>query len=152
MSEAGHGSIVLFSSIYGSFSPDPAIYEASMNKNPIKYGVGKPGIIQMIRYMAVHWGKNNVRCNCISPEPLPNKKVQQESPEFVDRLAKNSPMGRIGRPPEIAGTVAFYFPKLLNILLAKIYVMTEGGLFGKCRNGEVQLKAVMPFLTICCVT
>lgn len=107
MSEAGRGSIVLFSSMYGSVSPDPAIYEEPMNKNPIEYGVGKAGIIQMTRYMAVHWGKCNVRCNCISPGPFPNKKVQQESPEFVDRLAKNSPMGRIGRPEEIAGTVAF---------------------------------------------
>jgi NAD(P)-dependent dehydrogenase (short-subunit alcohol dehydrogenase family) len=101
------GSIVLFSSMYGSVSPDPLIYEAPMNKNPIEYGVGKAGIIQMTRYLAVHWGRQNVRCNCISPGPFPNPGVQAANPGFVDRLAQKSPLGRIGQPEEIAGAVQF---------------------------------------------
>lgn len=108
MAEKGVGSIVLFSSMYGMVSPDPRPYEGTlMNKNPIEYGVGKAGIIQMTRYMAVHWGKQNVRCNCISPGPFPNPTVQQKNPEFVQRLAQKVPMGRFGKPEEIAGTVAF---------------------------------------------
>ena len=107
MAKVGRGSLVLFSSMYGSVSPDPALYEQPMIKNPIEYGVGKAGIIQMTRYLAVHWGKQNVRCNCISPGPFPNKKLQKENPEFVKRLAQKSPMGRIGKPDEVAGTVVF---------------------------------------------
>lgn len=107
MAREGRGSLVLFSSMYGSVSPDPALYELPMVKNPIEYGVGKAGIIQMTRYLAVHWGKQNVRCNCISPGPFPNGNVQREHPEFVKRLAKKSPMGRIGMPEEVAGSVAF---------------------------------------------
>ena len=108
MAEKGGGSIVLFSSMYGMVSPDPKPYEGTlMNKNPIEYGVGKAGIIQMTRYLTVHWGKQNVRCNCISPGPFPNPTVQQKNPEFVQRLAAKVPMGRFGKPEEIAGTVAF---------------------------------------------
>ena len=107
MAKEGKGSIVLFSSMYGSVSPDPALYELPMVKNPIEYGVSKAGIIQMTRYLAVHWGKQNVRCNCISPGPFPNQNVQREHPEFVKRLAEKSPMGRIGMPGEVAGAVAF---------------------------------------------
>ncbi|HRO46512.1 SDR family oxidoreductase [Agriterribacter sp.] len=107
MAGRGSGSIVLFSSMYGSVSPYPEVYEAPMNKNPIEYGVGKAGIIQMTRYLAVHWGKRNVRCNCISPGPFPSPSVQNDNPAFVERLAKRSPMGRIGKPEEIAGSVAF---------------------------------------------
>lgn len=107
MVKRGRGSLVLFSSMYGSVSPNPDLYELPMAKNPIEYGVGKAGIIQMTRYLAVHWGKQNVRCNCISPGPFPNQNVQKEYPEFVKRLSKKSPMGRIGMPTEIAGTVAF---------------------------------------------
>ncbi|HTE11809.1 MAG TPA: SDR family NAD(P)-dependent oxidoreductase, partial [Chitinophagaceae bacterium] len=44
MEKNGKGSIVLFSSMYGSVSPDPRVYEAPMNINPIEYGVGKAGI------------------------------------------------------------------------------------------------------------
>ncbi len=107
MAEAGRGSIVLFSSMYGSVAPYPEVYEAPMTKNPIEYGVGKAGIVQMMRYLAVHWGKSNVRCNCISPGPFPNPQVQQHHPDFIRRLSGKSPMGRIGQPAEVAGVVAF---------------------------------------------
>jgi len=107
MAKSGRGSIVLFSSMYGSVSPNPENYQAPMNKNPIEYGVGKAGIQQMTRYLAVHWGKSNVRCNCISPGPFPNPKIQNQSPEFIQRLSQKSPMGRIGQSKEIAGAVAF---------------------------------------------
>ncbi|HBE43216.1 MAG TPA: gluconate 5-dehydrogenase [Bacteroidales bacterium] len=107
MVKAGHGSIVLFSSMYGLVSPYPEVYQSPMVKNPIEYGVGKAGIIQMTRYLAVSWGKSNVRCNCISPGPFPNPSVQQNNPAFIQRLEQKSPMGRIGNPSEIAGAVVF---------------------------------------------
>ena len=108
MEKNGKGSIVLFSSMYGSVSPDPRIYEEPMNVNPIEYGVGKAGIVQMTRYMAVYWGKKNIRCNCISPGPFPNPGVQQKNPEFIKRLAYKVPMGRVGRQDEVAGAVNFF--------------------------------------------
>ena len=107
MVKNGKGSIVLFSSMYGMVAPEGSVYEAPMNKNPVEYGVGKAAIIQMTRYMAVHWAGSNVRCNCISPGPFPNPLVQKDHPAFVERLAGKSPMRRIGLAAEIAGPVAF---------------------------------------------
>jgi len=101
------GSIILFSSIYGTVSPNPEIYNEPLVKNPIEYGVGKAGIVQMTRYLAVHWGKEHVRCNCISPGPFPNLEVQRKHPDFIEKLGRKSPMGRVGQSKEIAGTVAF---------------------------------------------
>ena len=107
MAEQGRGSVVLFSSMYGSVSPDPAVYAAPMNPNPIEYGVGKAGIQQMARYLAVHWGRQGVRCNSISPGPFPNPTIQFQQPEFVERLAQKVPLGRVGQAAEIAGAVTF---------------------------------------------
>ncbi|HPA18473.1 MAG TPA: SDR family oxidoreductase [Verrucomicrobiae bacterium] len=107
MRAAGRGSVVLFSSMYGSVSPDPSAYESPMNPNPIEYGVDKAGIQQMARYLAVHFGKDGVRCNSISPGPFPNPEVRRLHPEFVARLAKKVPLGRVGCSGEIAGAVAF---------------------------------------------
>ena len=107
MAARGSGSIVLFSSMYGSVSPDPRVYEAPTNPNPIEYGVGKAGIQQMARYLAVHWGGQNVRCNSISPGPFPNPGIQAGQPAFIERLAGKVPLGRVGQAPEIAGAVAF---------------------------------------------
>jgi NAD(P)-dependent dehydrogenase (short-subunit alcohol dehydrogenase family) len=107
MAARGSGSIVLFSSMYGSVSPDPRVYEAPMNPNPIEYGIGKAGIQQMARYLAVHWGRRGVRVNSISPGPFPNPDIQRGQPAFVQRLAEKSPMGRVGQSSEIAGAVSF---------------------------------------------
>lgn len=108
MEKVRKGSIVLFSSMYGSVSPDPGIYEFPMNVNPIEYGVGKAGIIQMSKYLAVRWGMKGIRCNCISPGPFPNPAVQQKNPEFIKRLSNKVPMGRVGEVGEIAGAVVFF--------------------------------------------
>jgi NAD(P)-dependent dehydrogenase (short-subunit alcohol dehydrogenase family) len=107
MAENKGGSIVAFSSMYGSLSPNPDLYLPPMNKNPVEYGVTKAGIIQMIRYLAVHYGCSNIRFNCISPGPFPNSAVQESDPEFITRLSKKSPMGRVGKSHEIAGATAF---------------------------------------------
>ncbi|MEO6915747.1 MAG: SDR family oxidoreductase, partial [Chitinophagaceae bacterium] len=48
------------------------------------------------------------RCNCISPGPFPNPGVHQNHPEFVERLAKKVPMGRVGSQHEVAGAVGFF--------------------------------------------
>ncbi|HSI63384.1 MAG TPA: SDR family oxidoreductase [Candidatus Saccharimonadia bacterium] len=107
----GGGSMVLFSSMYGSVSPDPYVYEAPTNPNPIEYGVGKAGIQQMARYFGVHWGRQGVRCNSISPGPFPNPVIQRDQAEFVERLAAKVPLGRVGQADEIAGSVAFLLGK-----------------------------------------
>jgi NAD(P)-dependent dehydrogenase (short-subunit alcohol dehydrogenase family) len=61
------GSMIFFSSMYGQVSPDPKTYPGDMKPNPIEYGVAKAGLIQMVRYLAVHWGPRNIRVNAIGP-------------------------------------------------------------------------------------
>ncbi len=107
MAGQGGGSIALFSSMYGTVSPDPGIYEPPMNPNPLEYGVNKAGIQQMARYLAVHFGARSVRFNSISPGPFPNPGIVEKSPAFVARLANKVPLGRVGHADEIAGAVAF---------------------------------------------
>ncbi len=101
------GSMILFSSMYGQVAPDPRVYHAPMHPNPIEYGVGKAGLIQMTRYLAVAWAARKIRVNAIAPGPFPNPDVQREHPDFVGRLAERVPMGRIGTADEITGAVLF---------------------------------------------
>ena len=107
MAENGGGSIVLFSSMYGLVSPDPKIYFAPMAPNPIDYGASKAALIQMCRYMAVHFGPQAVRFNCIAPGPFPNPKIQADFPQFISQLNAKTALGRIGRNSEVVGPTLF---------------------------------------------
>jgi NAD(P)-dependent dehydrogenase (short-subunit alcohol dehydrogenase family) len=107
MAERGHGSIVLFSSMYGLVSPDPKIYRAPMTTNPIDYGTSKAGLVQMMKYFAVHYGRRGVRFNCVAPGPFPNPAVQRDHPDFIGRLGEKTALGRIGQATEIAGPTLF---------------------------------------------
>ena len=97
--EAG-GSIGLFTSMYGQVSPDPRIYLQPMKPNPIEYGVGKAGVIQMMKYPAVAWEPRGTRVNAISPGLFPNPDAQKNSPDFVQSLSQKVPLGCVGQAPE----------------------------------------------------
>lgn len=107
MAARGKGSLVLFSSMYGTIAPEPAVYPPPMAPNPVEYGVGKAGIQQLARYLSIHWGRSGVRCNSIAPGPFPFPSLQSENPEFMRRLADRTAVGRIGQAAEMVGPVLF---------------------------------------------
>ena len=101
------GSMVLFASMYGVVAPVPANYPDGMAPNPIEYGAGKAGMIQMVRYMAAHFGPRGIRVNAVAPGPYPHQSTQEGSSEFMANLARSTMLGRIGRQDEMAGPTAF---------------------------------------------
>jgi NAD(P)-dependent dehydrogenase (short-subunit alcohol dehydrogenase family) len=104
---AGHASVINIASMYGLVSPDPKIYGTTGMNSPPAYGPAKAALLQLTRYMACHWGPKGIRVNAIAPGPFPRDEFQQAHPEFVERLAAKTPLGRIGTPNEIAGAVVF---------------------------------------------
>lgn len=101
------GSMVFFASMYGQVSPDPSVYHAPMTPNPIEYGVGKAGVIQMAKYLAVYWAPRGIRVNAISPGPFPFPSLQDADPDFAKRLSDKVPLGRVGKQEEIVGAAVF---------------------------------------------
>jgi NAD(P)-dependent dehydrogenase (short-subunit alcohol dehydrogenase family) len=102
------GSIVMFSSMYGIVSPNPSIYPEGLNSNPIEYGAGKAGLLQMTRYLASYYGKKNIRVNAVAPGPFPNiDKKANDNSIFLNNLKKSTMLGRLGEAPEVAGPTVF---------------------------------------------
>jgi len=104
---ANGGSIIMYTSMYGKVAPVPDLYRRPMNPNPIEYGVAKAGIAQMVRYLAAHYGRMNIRLNAVMPGAFPWPSQQREDPDFIKRLASRTMLGRIGRQNETAGAVVF---------------------------------------------
>ena len=101
------GSIILFSSMYGSVAPYPDVYFPPMEVNPLAYGMCKAAINQMTKYLAVTWGPENIRVNAVAPGPFPNLDLPANDKDFIKRLAQKTPLKRVGRQEEIAGTVIY---------------------------------------------
>jgi NAD(P)-dependent dehydrogenase (short-subunit alcohol dehydrogenase family) len=105
---AGGASVINIASMYGTISPDPRLYaDYPGRQNPPFYGAAKAGLIQLSRYLACHLASDGIRVNAVSPGPFSPPRVQEELPEFVRRLEERVPLGRLGRPDELAGVVVF---------------------------------------------
>ncbi len=126
MAERGGGSIIQFSSMYGKVSPDPRIYTPPLTVNPVDYGVGKAGLLQLVRYQAVAWGPKKVRVNAIVPGSFPTPANPMLDDEFVGRLSLKAPMGRVGHASEIAGAVVFLASDASSFVTGT-HIVVDGG-------------------------
>jgi meso-butanediol dehydrogenase/(S,S)-butanediol dehydrogenase/diacetyl reductase len=74
------------------------------------YNAAKGGVVNYTRTLAIDHARDRIRVNCVCPGPIETALTTpflQASPALVDEYAKLVPMGRIGRPEEVAGVVAF---------------------------------------------
>lgn len=120
------GSIVLFASMYGMVAPDPSIYAAPFKTNPIDYGASKAAILQMARYLAMHYGPDKVRVNCVTPGSFPNPQILENHPEFVERLKQKAPMKRVGHNSEIVGPTLFLLGDGASFMTGQSLVVDGG--------------------------
>jgi NAD(P)-dependent dehydrogenase (short-subunit alcohol dehydrogenase family) len=103
MIAAGGGSIVNLSSTYGVVSADPRIYGDSGVNSPISYAASKSAILNMTRYLAVHWRDRNIRVNCL----IPGGVFDNQGAEFVKNYSSRTPLGRMARADEYQGAALF---------------------------------------------
>jgi len=97
-----HGSIILFSSIYGMVGPDMGLYTGTAMTNPAAYGASKGGLLQLTRYLATVLAPQ-VRVNAISPGG-----VWRNQPEiFHERYQARTPLHRMAHEDDLKGATAF---------------------------------------------
>lgn len=89
------GSIINISSIFG-------IIGASCESI---YSVSKAGIDGLTKSLAKELGPSNIRVNSIAPGIIDTKMNNNLSEEDVKAIEEEIPVGRIGKPEEIAKTV-----------------------------------------------
>ncbi|WP_374625720.1 SDR family NAD(P)-dependent oxidoreductase [Devosia sp.] len=120
------GSIVLYSSMYGVVAPVMANYPPPMPPNPIEYGAGKAGIVQMVKYLAAHYGRSGIRVNAIVPGPFPHPATVAANPEFIGNLERATMLGRIGAQHETAGPTAFLLSPASSYVTGHVLTVDGG--------------------------
>ena len=76
------------------------------------YSAAKAGLLSFTRSLAVEYGPQGVRANMVSPGTVETDietwRIRREkNPKIFDQLARWYPVGRVGRPEDIAAAVAF---------------------------------------------
>ncbi|KAM5541897.1 hypothetical protein V8D89_004626 [Ganoderma adspersum] len=95
------GSIVLIGSICGSIALEPHVSD-------IAYHSSKGAVLQMTRSLACELGAHRVRVNSISPGFIDTSLTSfLEDPAQAARWTAANPLGRIGRPDELRGVLAW---------------------------------------------
>jgi NAD(P)-dependent dehydrogenase (short-subunit alcohol dehydrogenase family) len=69
------------------------------------YIAAKSGVIGLTRALARELGPRNIRVNAVAPGPTDTRMMDGE--RITPELLQTIPLGRIGRPQDIAGAVAF---------------------------------------------
>jgi NAD(P)-dependent dehydrogenase (short-subunit alcohol dehydrogenase family) len=126
MVKAGSGSIVNTASGWGLVGgPRAAVYCAS-----------KGAVVLLTKAMAVDHGRQNIRVNCLCPGDTDTDMLRTEAQQLGERedvfLAESAhrPLGRIGKPEEIAQAALYLASDAASFVTGTALVVDGGGLAG----------------------
>jgi NAD(P)-dependent dehydrogenase (short-subunit alcohol dehydrogenase family) len=122
MLRQGGGAIVNLASTYGVVSPDPRIYGDSGVNSPVAYAAAKAGVINLTRYLAIHWRDVGIRVNCLVPGGV----FDQQSAEFVEQYIQRAPLGRMATAEDYQGAVLFMLSAASAYMTGAV-VTVDGG-------------------------
>ena len=71
------------------------------------YSASKAGVHQLTRVLACQLGPRHITVNAIAPGPFESKMMAATLEQHGDTIAATSPLGRIGRPDDMAGAAVF---------------------------------------------
>jgi NAD(P)-dependent dehydrogenase (short-subunit alcohol dehydrogenase family) len=93
------------------------------------YEASKGGMCAMTRCLAIEWAKYDILVNAIAPShintPL-NTKLMQEKPEVKKYFLNNIPLGRLGKPIDIAGAAIFLASDAASWITGHVLVVDGG--------------------------
>ncbi|KAI6150850.1 hypothetical protein BKA82DRAFT_123275, partial [Pisolithus tinctorius] len=96
------GSIILIASMSGSITNRDHAW--------VSYNSSKSAVLQMARSMACELGEKKIRVNTLSPGHIYTKMTAaylDNQPHLLDKWSSMNPLGRLGRPDELRGVVAW---------------------------------------------
>ncbi|MBQ5810131.1 MAG: SDR family oxidoreductase [Clostridia bacterium] len=92
-----NGCIINISSMWGEVGASCEVH----------YSAAKAGVIGLTKALAKEVGPSGIRVNCISPGVIRTDMLADFTNEDIAALAEETPLGRIGKPQDIAAAALF---------------------------------------------
>lgn len=110
------GSIIHMSSIVGLIG----------NPGQAAYCAAKAGLIGLTKSMAKELASRNIRVNAIAPGYIETEMTAELTPDQREATLKAIPLGRVGRPEEIAEAVVYLASPLSAYVTGQVLVVDGG--------------------------
>lgn len=97
------------------------------NFGQTNYAASKGGVIALTKALAKEVGSRGIRVNCVAPGYISTELTDVLPDEIRDVLLGQTPLGRLGEPEDIAGTVRFLLSDEAAFITGAV-LSVDGGL------------------------
>jgi len=111
------GSIITVSSMWG----------VTGGSCEAPYSAAKAGVIGLTQALAKELGPSHVRVNCVAPGVIATEMNAHLSPEDMEALGEETPLGRIGSPEEVARAITFLASDRASFITGQV-LRVDGGM------------------------
>lgn len=126
MAKNGYGSIINISSDLGLIAPDHRLYFDSKTGlkqfKPVTYSVIKHALVGLTKYTSTYWNESGVRSNALLPGGIKNN----QNDEFINKIEKLIPLGRMANKDEYKGAIIFLLSDASSYMTGSSIVVDGG--------------------------
>jgi NAD(P)-dependent dehydrogenase (short-subunit alcohol dehydrogenase family) len=116
-----YGKIINISSIAGLAGNGPGTMQT------IAYNTSKGAVVNFTRTLAGEWGRHGITVNSIAPGFFPSKMTKGVLESIgVDKLAKGSPLGRLGDDEDLKGALILFASDASKHITGQILAVDGG--------------------------
>jgi len=94
----------------------------------LAYAAAKAGVNSLTKSCCEPFAKHNIRINGVAPGIIDTELVQDVSPEMVAQMSADTPLGRLGRPEEIADAVIYLLSEQSSYMTGATMIVSGGRL------------------------
>ncbi|MEE9591571.1 MAG: 3-oxoacyl-[acyl-carrier-protein] reductase [Thermodesulfobacteriota bacterium] len=118
MSKQRYGRIVNIASIVGEMG----------NAGQANYAASKAGVIGLTKTVAREFATRNITCNAVAPGFIETAMTDSLPENVREELTKQIPMGRLGKPDDVAESVLFLVSDSSSYITGQV-VNVNGGMY-----------------------